>query len=141
MLYLLDILVTNYQSFQGLLDRTVLFSFACRMARYKIEEKDHRKCMLSFYSYARQLSTMRERITKLYKKEEFDYEVYLNIHIFICNNKWYCVLRFFTQINSVSKHNFIFIFQIASWIPPILPLVSNVVAVAFEIILRYIGGV
>ena len=60
---------------QGLLDRSILFNFGCRIARYQIEEKDHRKCMTSFFSYARQLGGLREKIETNEQKEIFDLEV------------------------------------------------------------------
>ena len=65
--------------FQGLLDKTTLFNFGCRMARYRIPEHEHRKCLVSFYSYARQIASIREKIALTFKKEEFDHEVSFNI--------------------------------------------------------------
>lgn len=60
---------------QGLLEKSILFDFAGRMARYRIPPADKKKCMVSFYSYARQIASIREKITLTYKKEEFDHEI------------------------------------------------------------------
>ena len=54
---------------------SILFNFGCRIARYQIEQKDHRKCMTSFFSYARQLGGLREKIETPEQKEIFDLEV------------------------------------------------------------------
>ena len=60
-----------FKILQGLLDRGILFTYACRIAKYEIEQKDHRKCMNSFFSYARQLQTLREGIKTDEQKEIF----------------------------------------------------------------------
>ena len=60
---------------QGLLPRGILFHFACSIAKYEIEAKDNGKCMSSFFSYARQLQTLREGIDTDGQKEIFDLEV------------------------------------------------------------------
>ncbi len=40
-----------------------------------MEEKDYKKWLISFYSYARHVATIREGIEHVSKKEEFDREV------------------------------------------------------------------
>ena len=106
-----------------MLDKTTLFNFGCRMARYRIPEHEHRKCLVSFYSYARQIASIREKITLTFKKEEFDHEVNISnemsVWIFILS-----VLRYQFNIWIICSRCRVFFFQIGSWIPPILPAVS-----------------
>ena len=60
---------------QGLLDRKTCFKYACNVARYVVPDQDINKCMTSFYSYARELSNMREGIKSSEQKSMFDLEV------------------------------------------------------------------
>ena len=73
---------------QGLLERSILFDFACRVAKYEVEQKDVRKCMNSFFSYARQLQTLREGIKTDEQKEIFDMEVNLVIRFMIIEENY-----------------------------------------------------
>ena len=77
-------------NFQGLLDKITLFNFGCRMARYRIPEQEHRKCLVSFYSYARQIASIREKISLTFKREEFDHEVIFNSP-WIHADTWYSI--------------------------------------------------
>ena len=87
--------------------------------------------MSSFFSYARQLQTVREGIKADEQKEIFDLEVSLYqlfrqrvIHVF-----------YLTYAGSCNMYIIILYFQTASWIPPTLPRVRNL-----DIVMQYLSS-
>ncbi len=60
---------------QGLLNKLMIFSFACHISNFDIAEEDRKRCLRSFFMFARQLSSIREGIKDSEQKEEFDLEV------------------------------------------------------------------
>lgn len=67
----------NQSDLQGLLDRKSCFKYACNVANYPIPDQDVPRCMSSFFSYARELTNIRENIKTLDQKNMFDLEVSL----------------------------------------------------------------
>jgi len=68
------ILKVNQLCKQGLLDRKNLFTFAVHIAQFTIGPEDWLKCQTSFFSFARELSTLRDGINTAEQKEMFDLE-------------------------------------------------------------------
>ena len=79
--------------------------------------------MNSFFSYARQLQTLREGIKTDEQKEIFDMEVIIKVNFI---QEYWKKLIF--KINAIQNFGcyktLLYYFQTASWIPPTLPRVS-----------------
>ena len=62
-------------SIQGLLTKPLIFNFACYINEYVIRPEDVRRCMMSFFNFARQITGIREAISGAEQRSAFDLEV------------------------------------------------------------------
>ncbi|TRY71890.1 hypothetical protein TCAL_12111, partial [Tigriopus californicus] len=68
------VLKLNQIAKQGLLNRNVVFRVGAYISKYRIEDADWKKSLNSFFSFARQLASVREGLGTLEQKETFDLE-------------------------------------------------------------------
>ena len=65
------------------MDRKTLYSFAMQVAKFKIPKSEDRKCSMSFFGFARELTTKRLEIKDKLEGKAFDLQVK-----FVITQRW-----------------------------------------------------